>query len=183
MLLEWLHRLVFYCKTEEGTGGLSVHLSPPVLCLIFSFVFVLHVQFCKAKSRCTLSQVVHQQHSVTVSYHSLLQYSPPCLLSSPLLLFLFSSSPVINGRGSDPVPPTRGSGLRLQPTLERCFPASLPAVTSCDFFFFLSPLAVFTPSRGLPSLSPVEDGAPDDLPRSPPPLSRLSAIGVRRGST
>lgn len=72
---------------------LTVHLSPSFVSQ-FSFVFVLHVQFCKAKSRCTLSQVVHQQHSVTVSYHSLLQYSPPRLLSSPPLRFpwLFSSS-------------------------------------------------------------------------------------------
>lgn len=63
--------------------------SPPVpfgFVSHFSFVFVLHVQFCKAKSRCTLSQVVHQQHSVTVSYQTLLQYSPPRLLS-----FLISS--------------------------------------------------------------------------------------------
>lgn len=71
--------------------------SPPVpfgFVSHYSFVFVLHVQFCKAKSRCTLSQVVHQQHSVTVSYHSLLQYSPPRLLSYTHLSFpwLLSSS-------------------------------------------------------------------------------------------
>lgn len=82
----------------QGTGGQTsvqtVHLSPPDVCLILSFCFFLsipHVQFCKAKSRCTLSQVVHQQHSVTVSYHSLLQYSPP-LLSFPLF---FHSSLIV----------------------------------------------------------------------------------------
>lgn len=92
--------MVLYCKTggDRWTVRLTVHLSPSDLCLIFSFVFVLHVQFCKAKSRCTLSQVVHQQHSVTVSYHSLLQYSAPYLLPSPPLLspyvhsFIFLSS-------------------------------------------------------------------------------------------
>ena len=114
---------------------------------------------------------------------------PLSLFSSPLLLFifrfLFSTSPVLSSVGGalTQVPPIGGSGLQMQQTWERCFPASLPAVTSCDFFFFLSPLAVFTPSRGLPSLFPGEDGAPDDPPRSPPPLSLLSAVGVRRGST
>lgn len=86
------------CYTSGGLTNQTVHLSPSRLCLIFfSFVFVLHVQFCKAKSRCTLSQVVHQQHSVTVSYQSLLQYSlppPPLLLSSPFLCSsLLASSP------------------------------------------------------------------------------------------
>ena len=74
--------------------GQTIHLSPSHLCLIFSFVFVLHVQFCKAKSRCTLSQVVHQQHSVTVSYLSLLQYSPP-LSPFPFALFSLSLLPVL----------------------------------------------------------------------------------------
>lgn len=85
VLLKYLHRLVLCCNTE-GRGQVECQsFCPPApfgfVSHFFSFVFVLHVQFCKAKSRCTLSQVVHQQHSVTVSYHSLLQYSPPGLLS------------------------------------------------------------------------------------------------------
>lgn len=88
VLLKYLHRLVLCCNTE-GRGQVECQsFCPPApfgfVSHFFSFVFVLHVQFCKAKSRCTLSQVVHQQHSVTVSYHSLLQYSPPGLLSSPV---------------------------------------------------------------------------------------------------
>lgn len=86
---------VLYCKQGRGQVD-GKRPTPPVLFTFvshfFSFVFVLHVQFCKAKSRCTLSQVVHQQHSVTVSYHSLLQYLPPCHLSFPYFLH---SSPLL----------------------------------------------------------------------------------------
>lgn len=56
--------------------------SPPTCTFVSHFFpfcfFVLHVQFCKAKSRRALSQVVHQQHSVTVSYQlSVTIFSPP----------------------------------------------------------------------------------------------------------
>jgi len=54
------------------------------LCLILLFCFfVSHVQFCKAKSRCNLSQVFSLQRSLTVS--CALTYNTP-LLSSPYLL-------------------------------------------------------------------------------------------------
>lgn len=81
--------LLLWNKKGGGRGHVDcgfVHPHAPLshICVsFFSFVFVLHVQFCKAKSRCTLSQVVHQQHSVTVSYRSCLQYSPCLWLSSP----------------------------------------------------------------------------------------------------
>lgn len=62
--------------------------SAPSALLSFAFVshsfvlfFVSHVQFCKAKSRCNLSQVFSLQRSLTVS--SALTYNTP-LLSSPL---------------------------------------------------------------------------------------------------
>ena len=97
------------------------------------------------------------------------------LPSSPFPLILHHSPPLLflSGQGFNAGSAHRGSGLVMQPGLERCFPASLPAVTRCDFF-------LFTPSRGPSPLSPVKDGAPDDPPRSPPPVCRLSAVGVRR---
>lgn len=62
--------------------------SAPSALLSFAFVshsfvlfFVSHVQFCKAKSRCNLSQVFSLQRSLTVS--SALTYNTP-LLSTPL---------------------------------------------------------------------------------------------------
>lgn len=83
-----VHRLVFLCKGGRWTENLALCLSPFAVLSHFLLFFVLHVQFCKAKSRCTLSQVVHQQHSVTVSYHYV--NMPPSL---PFLPFhpLFSS--------------------------------------------------------------------------------------------
>lgn len=36
--------------------------------IVYCFLFVLHVQFCKAKSRCALSQLLRQQYSLTVSF-------------------------------------------------------------------------------------------------------------------
>lgn len=92
VLLKQLHRFVLCCKMwgDRWADVFALCLSLSHQCLIFSFVFVSHVQFCKAKSRCTLSQVVHQQHSVTVSYHSLLQYSPPLCSSASSLPFYLS---------------------------------------------------------------------------------------------
>lgn len=71
--------------------------------LIFSsycvlFLFVLHVQFCKAKSRCALSQLFRQQRSLTVSFaltYNLTVLSSPfsspqsSLLSFTLLIHFF----------------------------------------------------------------------------------------------
>ena len=164
-------------------------LSPPHTCTFIYFLLILFLCHPSPLLSSPLLLFLFRSSPLLLSSPLLSSHSLPfLLLSTPLLSshslpFLLLSSPVNNGRGSDPGSAHRGSGLPMQPTLERCFPASLPAVTSCDFFFFFSPLAVFTPSRGLPSLSPVEDGAPDDPPRSPPPLSRLSAAGVRRGSS
>lgn len=99
-----VHRLVFRCKGGGWTENLTLCLSPFAVLSHFLLFFVLHVQFCKAKSRCTLSQVVHQQHSVTVSYHYVnmprpspsSHFIPSSLrlsLSSPLSLRWISSRP------------------------------------------------------------------------------------------
>lgn len=66
------------------------------------FLFVLHVQFCKAKSRCALSQLFRQQRSLTVSFaltYNLTIFALTVLVTS-LLLSLFSSPifiPFCNG--------------------------------------------------------------------------------------
>lgn len=101
-------------------------------------------------------------------------FSP--LIISPRLLVSF---PLLSGRDCDPGSAHCGCGLVMQPCLERCFPASLPAETRCELFFFC-PLG-FSPCRVLPRS--VKDGAPDDPPHSALPLCRMSALGVRRGFT
>lgn len=110
--------------------------------------------------------------------------SLPCFASlSPLLCLLFSShassSPLalLSGRDCDPGSAHSGCGLVMQPSLERCFPASLPAVTRRDLFFSC-PLAV-SPCRA--SISAVKDGAPDAASLSARALCRMSPVGVRRG--
>lgn len=98
-----VHRLVFCCKGGGWTENLTLCLSPFAVLSHFLLFFVLHVQFCKAKSRCTLSQVVHQQHSVTVSYHYVNMPLPPPLppISSPSL-FICLSPPTCRYNGSPP---------------------------------------------------------------------------------
>lgn len=98
-----VHRLVFCCKGGRWTENLTLCLSPFAVLSHFLLFFVLHVQFCKAKSRCTLSQVVHQQHSVTVSYHYVNMPPPPPLppISSPFL-FICLSPPPCRYTGSPP---------------------------------------------------------------------------------
>lgn len=86
-----VHRLVFLCKGGRWTENLTLCLPPFAVLSHFLLFFVLHVQFCKAKSRCTLSQVVHQQHSVTVSYHYVNMPPPP--ISSPFLFICLSPLP------------------------------------------------------------------------------------------
>lgn len=68
-----------YKLTSQQNIPEGMSLCQPTFCflcfflLIFSsycvlFLFVLHVQFCKAKSRCALSQLFRQQRSLTVSF-------------------------------------------------------------------------------------------------------------------
>lgn len=94
-----------------GSGGRTDLFTCP-LHIYASFSFVLHVQFCKAKSRCTVSQVVHHQHSVTVSYRSLLWFS----------LLRFNPSPLFPSS----FPPFR----QLPPSI-----SCLPSLISCPVFF------------------------------------------------
>lgn len=88
-------------KHGVGTGGCHptaniTSTCPSHICLIFfPFVCVLHVQFCKAKSRCALSQVVRHQHSVTVSYRSL-WYNFPAPFSPSFNLYFQRLIPPIS---------------------------------------------------------------------------------------
>src|SRR4029434_10581015 len=62
--------------------------------LLLFLSFVLHVQFCTAKSRGDLSQLLHLLRSFNVSFCSQLRYRHPRFSSSPLLSSPLSSSPL-----------------------------------------------------------------------------------------